>query len=273
MVSDEEVSEDEMAKGVLTGALRYPKRGISEQLVCQHLFQATFSHDNSVAISHMTRAALLCAEMTKKQNPDGFNVELLEGILQVNSSLLDVSTTKIDRAGSRLFWIPWGFPENKDNYEKNVKPWKRGIEPTYYPNYIKKHLAPRVQLYHSAGIYQQCDYVFMTVEHEGVEKARELIRLKHKVCPKCGKTIGKSSWDGMIETKDVVTIKPEPEWSWFFEVTSCLAEAGYERLKNAFQTWAISYLEKERVKICEHVNPQTYAQVMSLFMKKEEEKA
>lgn len=267
------VEDAKKTEALLARAFRWPKLGVAERLVCQHLFSATATRDTVAVISHACSAAMMCEAL--KQKVEDLDFELLKRIHMLNKTFSNVEATKIGGRGNWVFGVPWGFEVTKENFNDYIKPWR--VPLSYYPKFIKVHRAPAVEAYHSPSMSfsEDCDYLFVVVREEDGEKegkAEEIVeyirrRFIGKECPKCGWVVREKDVYG----RDSTLVVEEPHWSFFFEATSYLTEFGFKRLRNAFQTWALEVCMKAVTVMSGLVSPATYDEVAKLFGKEKME--
>lgn len=204
----------------MTGrAFRFPKRGLLEQEIAQHLFQATYAHEPSVAISHICRAGMLLGdEIPKEADAEGLDVELLGHIFDLNNSFVNVVSRKLDNFGTKRYKIPWSFPLTEENYTKWIKPWRKDLALSFYSQYIRDHLRRGYEVYHDTGSsYRSCNYKFAVVPNEeDVEKTMKDIYEKHETCPQCDEKLRDSYNQGLKYCKTTM-LWPHPEHTWFLE--------------------------------------------------------
>lgn len=256
----------------LTGrAFRFPKRGLLEQEIAQHMFQSTYAHEPSVAITHICRAGMLLGEeISKEADVERLDVELLGHIFDINNSFMNVVSRKIDDFGTKMYKIPWSFPLTEENYEKLIKPWRQNLSISFYSKYIRDHSRRGYEIYHKPYT-SHCNYVFTVIPYkEDIDKTIKSVYDKYKTCPECDEKLSHSYHTSVKHSKTTM-LWPHPEHTWFLEQTGVLSHSGYKRLETAFEGWAIRICEKARKKISKHISPETYSDVMKMFLGYEKE--
>jgi len=96
-------------------ALRLQRKGSFEQLLAQHLIQSV-----SMDPLNKVRLVLEAAFMVPKDKVD-LDFELAETIYLTTLGFLNTNIK------SDYISIAWGFTLTKENYERFIKPWHRGI--------------------------------------------------------------------------------------------------------------------------------------------------
>lgn len=129
--------EDESLARFTAQALRPPKqRGVYERIVAQRLVLST-SATPLKAVQLVTRAAL----MVPQEDLEELEIDrsLVDVLNTVANSLLNVSKThtRDDFRTHVICKIGWPFTENEENFDKYIKPWRKGML-KHYPSMLRK---------------------------------------------------------------------------------------------------------------------------------------
>lgn len=114
-------------------ALRRKEEGTFERLLCQLLIQAN-SSEGLIKIEKMCQAFYRAKNMLP-QNPTAIKEDEVEIIFGVTTALNNVVVCSLPHSAEQSFCkILWGFKQNKENYERFIKPWnKSDYRLVYYP--------------------------------------------------------------------------------------------------------------------------------------------
>jgi hypothetical protein len=268
-----ELEDKQKDFGLISKAFRTPRGGITERLVCQDLFQGTFTDDKSKKINHFCSAAMSCAELMKGEKDDNghkfelpFDPELIEGMYKINGSFDGAEPFKLDSAGTVMVCIPWAFVENKKNFQKLIQPWARNIIPQYWQGrYWKGKTKHRVKLYHRG--WSKCDFILGYCEEGREEEATKKILANYvgdKSCPQCHSKISSVSSETVIMVDDSVPHE------FFYGFTKSLTKMSARQYRGCFYSWAVPILEKAKMAMSSYVSPQTFEDVARLLGGKED---
>lgn len=256
---------------LLSDAFRPPRGGINERLICQSLFQGTFTEVPSKKINHLCIAAMssesFYSQDSEKQVP--FEIEQVKMLYAINSSLDLAEAFKIDDYGSELVNIPWAFMETEANYEKYVRPWADGIELHGYKSRFKGKTKIGIRIYHDPR-YEACGHTLTkcTVQEEQ-ETLEETVKTYTGIeCPRCGQTILQDEF----KTEHIQMRDHNPPHQYFYAVSNCLRKMEARQLKSRFYAWAVPILEKAKMQMAGLVNPQTYEEIVKMFTRTNEER-
>ncbi len=261
-----EVDDKQKDFALVTKAFRTPRGGITERLVCQDLFQGTFTDDKSKKINHLCSAAMCCGDLMKGE--DGKKVELpfdpeqIQGIYAVNASFDGAEPFKLDQQGNVLISIPWAFIETEENFEKFIQPWACGIVPHYYlGQYWRGKTKYRVKLYHRG--WSKCDLVLGYCEEgqEEEETKKIVAQYASKSCSKCCSRVE----SGSVRTETVVMPDDSVLHEFFYGFTKSLTKMSARQYRACFYAWAVPILERAKMAMSSYVSPQTYEDVAKLL--------
>ena len=121
--------EANKSEQLLSRAFRWPKIGVSERLVCQHLFLGTNTTKPSQIIDHTCAAAMMVEGLNTEV--EGLDFELMKRIYLVNQCLKNTHRQRISD-WQWMYLLDWSFPWTKENTEKYLDPWTRGIRVLFY---------------------------------------------------------------------------------------------------------------------------------------------
>lgn len=280
--SENKQSEQEEDTQVVTKALRPARSGVTERLVCQSLFQGTFSDLPSKMIDHLCVAAMGCAELMKVELKEGealpYDLEEINRIYALNMSFMNIVFTQYNitklAVAEQVASIPWGFDPSEENYRLYIQPWRKELTVNFYTAYIRGFRKKGVVVRHTNSDYNSgpysnsppyCTHEFASTTKEDGEALLAELEEEYAQCPVCKRLLGKGEKDCLVlTTGNIFTY--EPEWEFFFAASKCLTESGARNLRNAFQHWAIPKLEKAKMEMAKFVSPQTYEDIAKLFM-------
>ena len=246
------IEEQEDAE-FLFSATRQPRSGAYEHFLTQSLAQTIFMTDDLKRIKAITVSALMVQE-GERENV-GVDYELVRVLNQVASALLNSSLDKKPEFNMEIVSVPWGFSESEENYKTFILPWLN-CKPRFWPIMLRKH-GETWRIWH-------CWYC--TAE---VLKAKfplpDTLRYPNR-CPKCNRLV-LNPYNGIpnLTTSDQTIVDKEPDWSFFFEMTTNLIPQGYDLLKNNFVAWAIPQAQLILSELTRMVDPNLYAEMLGLY--------
>jgi hypothetical protein len=284
--SENKHPEEQEDAEVVTKALRPARSGVTERLVCQSLFQGTFSDVPSKMIDHLCVAAMGCSELMKVELDEGetlpYDLEEINRIYTLNMSFMNTvfTTYNITKLAvpEQVASIPWGFDPSEENYKLYIEPWRKNLPLNFYTAYIRGFRKQGVVVRHTCSDYNQghsnslpyCTHEFASGTTEEGEALLAELEQEYAQCPVCKRYLGKGQSEHLeLRIGNIFTY--EPEWDFFFAATKALTESGARNLRNAFQHWAIPKLEKAKMEMAKFVSPQTYEDIAKLFMGEKEE--
>ena len=114
-------------------ALRRKEEGTFERLLCQLLIQANGS-DGLPKIEKMCQAFYRAKSMLP-QNPSRIKEEDVEKIYAVATALNNVVICSLPHSSEGSYCkILWAFKQDRENYDRYIKPWNKSDKRlTYYP--------------------------------------------------------------------------------------------------------------------------------------------
>ena len=124
--SEAEESKSEFSQ-FASAALRGPRKGIYEQLLCQHLVL-------SVTSKPLKKIRLICeaAMMIQDSEKQNINMELVE-ILNKVAIAFQHSIHYKSGGGARYCIINWSFDNTEEVYEKFIEPWRGHAKLFFFP--------------------------------------------------------------------------------------------------------------------------------------------
>ena len=271
----DELDENEKTGKLFKDAFRFPKTGVIEKLVVQHLLQATFTNEPQLMIYHVKTAVGIVEKLPNK-NLTKLDFPLFKRIGVLNNAF-SIPRKLRQRNGDVLFQVPWGFSALPENYENYIKPWV--VFASFYPNHIKFHRKKAHKIIHTpkdswgyssqkncgATLYIFTDYDEKQLpENSSLTQIREYLKLKlPSDCPVCGYPVELQGGLDMFET--TIADINAPEWSFFFDQSNCLTELEFSTWKRAFEKWATDYCEHAITYLSSIVSPHTYDEVLKLL--------
>jgi hypothetical protein len=116
----EEEKQQDSFQEFANQALRLTRKGSFEQLLAQHLIQSV-----SMDPLNKVRLVLEAAFMVPKDKLD-LDFKLTETIYLTTLGFLNTNIQ------SDYISVAWGFSLTKENYDRFIKPWHRGIPLSFY---------------------------------------------------------------------------------------------------------------------------------------------
>lgn len=255
-------NEQEELGQIASQALRGPKFGVFEQLICQHLVQATVTSDSLLKIHFITDAALMLdAEKVKSLKIDAKKLEIVKAVCE---ALRKRSIQ--DREGISLFSVRFGFEITEENFTKFIDPFwgeKKGL--THYPSRINDRFGTRLILYYCPSCHSQVG-----------DSKRGRTGYNGDCCDYCGQdlTPNYSPVNRRTGPYPVASLEKDPDvpyWEYFFEICRVLAPMGYTLLQNAFLKWAMPCAMDFMRKLTQAVRPEIYNQIAAMFISAKKE--
>lgn len=119
-------SEKSKFESFASEAIRGPRKGIYEHLLCQHLVSAVSSRP-------LRKIRLMCEATMMLPDPKSVEVDMneIDIIYKVARAFQQSSHYKI--ANVRYCFIPWPFEDTEENYNKYIAVWRQDIRLRYYP--------------------------------------------------------------------------------------------------------------------------------------------
>jgi len=237
----------------ISSALRGPKQGSYEQLLCQHLI-------NSVNARPLHKIRLVCeATMLTEGSLDSSDLDLAKKIYVIQNGLTEPTQLRIDQFGNLMFKIAWGFEETEQNFIDLIESW---LNPNfeYYSKFIRVHRIPAVEIYHN-NLFPRCSYTLKVISdtsESAIAKAKEDVERRFKSCPCCGDQLSSRR----LDTADTTVVTRNPFWSFFFEATDYLTQSGYKQLVNSFVSWAIPQTQVLFGRLAKLVSPELYQEIL-----------
>jgi hypothetical protein len=270
MSEKDEKEENSRDKELFKNAFRW-RKPIIEKLTMQRLFQATMSHDPFIIIEHTVNAASMVE--TQKQKVKGLDFEEMRKLSKLNFAFHNVTKREIPNyQGIFAYCINFPFAGNLENYKTYIEEWK--VSPSYYPSMIRKHRIASYKITHKDSYSFDCRKTLYVASAEDMKTLKELTAKKRiqyyydklpDKCPKCNGYIGISWGQPSFEEQETTIVHPHPEWSFFFEAATCLAEEGYNRLRNAFSCWAKDKCGHAIAIMSSLISPNVYDEIAKMF--------
>jgi len=251
-------TEEEQLSDYAGQALRGPRFGIFEQLLCQHLVQATVSTGPLRKIQLVVEAALMLDEEKQKQlQIDLDTLEIVRAITEALHHRNEITNKTYDR----LIELKFGFDETEDNYNRFVKPWYHDRGLVHYPNRI-------TQLFKEYGksyrifVCNGCNNVVAT------DKDGPIHMSDKQTCKFCGARLENSyNYQAFTVRYGFEPHDSTPKWRVFFIYCHGLAASGYNQLKTDFLKWAMPFVMQLMRKLTNAVRPEIYNEIAKMFIK------
>jgi len=252
-------NEQEELGQIASQALRGPKFGVFEQLICQHLVQATVTSHSLLKIHFITDAALMLdAEKVKSLDID---TEKLEVVKAVCDALRNKTVTQ--KGELHQFSVKFGFEHTEENYNKFIMPFWGKAERSdlyHFPHFIHEGFGTRVIRFHCPNCHSVVgDSLQGKTGYNG------------DYCVFCGQNLTPQYTPVNARPGPYTTIAHRkgsdvPYWYYFFEVCRVLSRVGYSQLLNAFLKWAMPYTMELMRKLTQAVRPEIYNQIAAMFI-------
>jgi hypothetical protein len=266
-MSEENSRDTELIKN----AFRW-RKPIIEKLTMQRLFQATMSHDPFIIIEHTVNAASMVE--AQNQQVKGLDFPEMRKLSKLNFAFHNVTKREVPNIyGLFAYCINFPFNSTHENYRTYIEEWK--VPPSYYPSMIRQHRIDSYKVIHKDHYsYLDCKQTLFVADAEDMkilEKLNHNGRIKYyrdrlpSTCPNCNRPI-RADWlnQDFIEQSTTI-VHPVPEWSFFFEAATCLAEEGYNRLRNAFSCWAKDKCGHAIAIMSSLISPNVYDEIAKMF--------
>lgn len=258
----ESKTEEEQLSDYAGQALRGAKFGIFEQLVCQHLVQATVSGNPLRKIQLVVEAALMLDEEKQKQLQIALDtLEIVRAITEAFHHRNEITNKNY----SHLVELKFGFDETEHNYNRFIKPWYHNERLTHYPQRIARlssEWGKSYRIFYCRACMNQVanDITGPTgIEGDG----------RHKTCKFCGVELQQ----GFNEPPPYVVIhgfephESTPKWRMFFVYCHGLAASGYNQVKTDFLKWAMPFAMQLMRQLTQAVRPEIYNEIAKMFIK------
>jgi len=150
--------EEDQMQDFVSKAFQTPwQKALAEQLICQHLAQATYSHKPETVIYHTCAAALMYAKANPNKKVEDLDLDLLKRLMKVHQALTNPcilpwkhwlnNYVYEDRKAYRVLW---GFPTDNESFCQFIQPWLQGGF-AFWSQFIKLNREWRVHVTCSCG--------------------------------------------------------------------------------------------------------------------------
>lgn len=119
-------SEKSTFESFASEAIRGPRKGIYEHLLCQHLIAAVSSRP-------LRKIRLVCEAIMMLPDPKSVGVDMdeIDVMYKVARAFQQASHYKFTNA--RYACVPWPFEDTEENYHKYIAVWRQDVDIQYYP--------------------------------------------------------------------------------------------------------------------------------------------
>jgi hypothetical protein len=252
------------------------KKPVMEKLVMQRLFQATTSHDPYIIIEHTANAASMVE--TQDQKVKGLDFDLMRKLSKLNFAFHHATKREVPESyGLFAYCVNFPFDSSQENYKEYIEEWK--VLLNYYPSMIRQHRIESIKVIHkeNTSSFDKCNqtiYVATAEDMKIIKNFESSSERKHfyrkklpERCPSCNRPINIDWFRPDYEEIPTTIVYPFPEWSFFFEAASCLAEDAFNRLRNSFSCWAKDKCGHAIAVMSSLISPNVYDEVAELFKK------
>jgi hypothetical protein len=237
-------------------------RSMLDRTICHRILQATFSTVNPVIIKNVTMAVRTVEKQAEQAKIEGLDFELFQKIDKLYSSFRNANSYR-DSESKQVFYIPWNFERTLENFKTYIEPWyKHNLE--FWQGHIKRNLTVGRRVYHNLRRVSTSCTQRLTVFNptEGISYDDHINYVVPDFCPKCGHSI----YCRDLSYENVLVINYNaPKWALFFEASGCLTQIGYDRLKTAFESWALDHVAEAFNILSNWVSPSTYDEMLKVF--------
>lgn len=262
------VKTEEQKLGEYAGqGLRGPRFGIFEQLLCQHLVQATVATDSLRKIQLICEGCLMVSEEKRKALAvDMEKVEVVRVITEAFNHRVEISNKNYPY----LIDVRFGFEEIEENYNHYVESWCRGISFGHYPARLAHHYSHLGTPYRRFYCANCQNFLVDDIHNEkpGINRDGN--------CKVCEASLERSisGYSPFIVQISFKKHEATPDWKMFFAICHALGKEGYEDLKNNFLKWAVPFSMELMRKLTQVVRPEIYNEIAKMFVKaRREEKS
>jgi hypothetical protein len=265
-----EIEDAQKLAETVTSAIRGPRYGIFEQLICQRLIQATVTTDPLRNVQLIAETVLMIdPEMQKTLKLDMAKTEIVK---LVCDALQHRTITNLKDTLKPLVTVKWGFPLTEESFKKFIEPWTNASF-QHFPAYIQsKH-----GFHYRYWICAHCHNIVgdSIRGNFGIEKSSQSYSYtKEELCKFCGVNVEQGNyrnpnpfvsyigfeWDS--DATDVVK---------FFAATDALTQDGYASLETNFLAWAMPFIMDTTRRLTEAVKPEIYNEIAKLMIKPKNE--
>jgi len=255
----ETTTEEEQLADYASKGLRGPRFGIYEQLICQHLVQATVTAEPLRKIQLVVEAALMVD--TKKRKALDIDMEKLE-IVRAVTEAFSHRTEIRNKHYDCLVIVEFGFEETEDNHTRFIKPWGPELRLSHYPLRLAHHFSDLGKSYREFYCASCRNLVADDIHGKtGITSTNS--------CKHCGATLEQDHLNPypFIVTHRFEISESTPKWQIFFMYCHALSQSGYFELKNFFLKWAMPFTMQIMNKLTQVVRPEIYNEIAKMFIK------
>jgi len=258
-VSVEAKTEEEKLTEFATSGLRGPKFGIYEQLLCQHLVQATVSSDPLRKIQLVVEGALMVSE--EKRKALKIDMDKLEVVRSINEGFIH-RTEISNKFYDCLVVVEFGFPETEENFKHYIQPWDGDSGLYHYPLRLAHH-------YSSLGTSYR-EFRCACCRNLVADDLEGRTGFDGEKCKFCGSDLKQNNYSNPFPCIIQHAFKKHestPDWKMFFATCHALSQPGYSELKGFFLKWAMPFIMMLMNKLTRVVRPEIYSEILKMFVK------
>jgi len=264
--SVEAKTEEEKLTEYASAGLRGPKYGVYEQLLAQHLVQATVSTDPLRKIQLVCEGALMVTG--EKRKALQIDMEKLEVVRAVNEAFIHRSEIT-NKFYDCLVVVEFGFEESEENFKRYITPWDGDSGLYHYPLRLAHH-------YSSLGTSYR-EFYCRSCRNPVADDLKGRTGFDGERCKFCGADLKQNNYSNpypFIIQHAFKKHKSTPDWKMFFATCHALSQPGYSELKNFFLKWAMPFTMQLMNKLTQVVRPEIYNEIAKMFVKaRREEKS
>lgn len=254
-----EPTEKQKLADYASKGLRGPKYGIFEQLLAQHLVQATVSSEPLRKIQLVAEAALMID--TEKQKALDIHMEKLE-IVRAITEAFNHRTEITNKHYECLVAVEFGFEETEENYNRFIKPWGPDQRLSHYPVRLAHHYS------HIGTSYRK--FYCASCRNFVADDVQGTIGVTDKgTCKYCGANLDRGFQNSFPFIVQHAFKKHDstPDWQMFFAYCHALSQQGYAELKGFFLKSAMPFVMFLMNKLTQVVRPEIYNEIAKMFVK------
>lgn len=255
----QEKTEEEKLTEYASAGMRGPKFGIREQLIAQHLIQATITTDPLRKIQFVCEVALMVGE--EKRKTLKIDMDKLEVVRAVNEAFIH-RTSITNKHYECLVVVEFGFQETEENFNHYITAWGGDFGLYHYPLRLAHH-------YNSLGTSYREFYCANCRNLVG-DDLKGRTGFDGEKCKFCGSGLEPDNFRNPFPLVIQHAFKKHestPDWKMFFATCHALSQPGYSELKNFFLKWAMPFTMQLMNKLTQTVRPEIYNQIAEMFLK------
>lgn len=263
-----QLNGEEKLPEYVTEAMRGPKFGIFEQLLCQNLVQAAITTDPLRKVQCVTDATLMLgADKQKNLDIDADKASVIKSICTAFQHRI---VTSLKQHLRPLVTIKFGFPETEENFDKYIKPWYNAESVRFFPEFMPKKLGEIYLVWFCRTCGNEVSNKLRGDFGINKEETKSWSYVKKQWCKFCGADLEKNLNPYTLSYR-IKTHEKTSEAEYTFGVFTALSEEGYVALENDFLQWCLPFILELMRKLTEAVRPEIYREIAKMFIETKKE--